>query len=153
MNAAVALPVAACWHAICALEDILPGERRGGAGRGKEVAVFRVRDAVFAIGNHDPASDANVLARGIVGDIGGEIVVASPMYKQHFSLITGRCLEEPRFAVPAYMVQAPRRADLGAGEARAAASPGRKPRLVVIGNGMAAMRAVEELLGLAPQGL
>jgi len=60
--------------------------------------VFRVRDAVFAIGNYDPASDANVLSRGIVGDIGGEIVVASPIYKQHFSLITGRCLEEPRFA-------------------------------------------------------
>ncbi len=29
---------------------------------------------------------------------------------------------------------------------------GRKPRLVVIGNGMAAVRAIEELRGLAPQG-
>ena len=155
MNAVVALPEAAswhsAWHSVCALEDILPDSGAAALVGGEEVAVFRVRDAVFAIGNHDPASDANVLARGIVGDIGGEIVVASPMYKQHFSLITGRCLEEPRFTVPAYMTQ------IRNGQIWVRAKPalqrhsGRKPRLVVIGNGMAAIRAVEELRGLAPQ--
>jgi NAD(P)H-dependent nitrite reductase small subunit len=151
MNAAVALPAAACWHPVCALADILPESGAAALVDGEEVAVFRVRDAVFAIGNYDPASDANVLARGIVGDIGGDIVVASPIYKQHFSLVTGRCLEEPRFAVPAYMVQ------VRNGQIWVRAKPvlqrhsGRKPRLVVIGNGMAAIRAVEELRGLAPQ--
>jgi NAD(P)H-dependent nitrite reductase small subunit len=152
MSAAVALPIAAPWHAICALEDILPESGAAALVDGKEIAVFRAGDAVFAIGNHDPASDANVLSRGIVGDIGGEIVVASPIYKQHFSLITGRCLEEPRFAVPAYM------AEVRNGRIWVRAKPvlqrhqGRKPRLVVIGNGMAAVRAIEELRGLAPQG-
>jgi NAD(P)H-dependent nitrite reductase small subunit len=152
MSAAVALPIAAPWHAICALEDILPESGAAALVDGKEIAVFRVGDAVFAIGNHDPASDANVLSRGIVGDIGGEIVVASPIYKQHFNLITGRCLEEPRFAVPAYM------AEVRDGRIWVRAKPllqrhsGRKPRLVVIGNGMAAVRAIEELRGLAPQG-
>jgi nitrite reductase (NADH) small subunit len=63
MSAAVALPVAACWHAICALEDILPESGAAALVEGQEVALFRVRDAVFAIGNYDPASDANVLAR------------------------------------------------------------------------------------------
>lgn len=151
MSAVVALPVAACWHRICALQDILPESGAAALVDGEEVAVFRVRDAVFAIGNYDPASDANVLARGIVGDIGGEIVVASPIYKQHFSLITGRCLEEPRFAVPAYM------AEVRDGEIWVRAKPvpqrlsARKPHLVVIGDGMAAIRAVEELLGLAPK--
>jgi NAD(P)H-dependent nitrite reductase small subunit len=151
MNAVVALPVAARWHSICALEDILPESGTAALLDGEEIAVFRVRDAVFGIGNYDPASAANVLARGIVGDIGGEIVVASPIYKQHFSLITGRCLEEPRFAVPAYI------AEVRNGQIWVRAKPvlqrhsGRKPRLVVIGNGMAAIRAVEELLGLAPQ--
>lgn len=150
MNAAVALPLAARWHPICALDDILPESGAAALVDGKEIAVFRVRDAVFAIGNHDPASGANVLARGIVGDIGGEIVVASPIYKQHFSLITGRCLEEPRFSVPAYM------AEVRNGQIWVRAKPllqrhsGRKPRLVVVGNGMAAIRAVDELLGLAP---
>ena len=52
-----------------------------------------------------PASGANVLSRGIVGDLGGEIVVASPIYKQHFSLVTGRCLEEPELSVPAYLAR------------------------------------------------
>jgi NAD(P)H-dependent nitrite reductase small subunit len=152
MSAAAALPIAAPWHAICALEDILPESGAAALVDGKEIAVFRVGDAVFAIGNHDPASDANVLSRGIVGDIGGEIVVASPIYKQHFSLITGRCLEEPRFAVPAYM------AEVRDGRIWVRAKPllqrhsGRKPRLVVIGNGMAAVRAIQELRGLAPQG-
>jgi assimilatory nitrate reductase catalytic subunit len=47
----------------------------------------------------------NVLSRGIVGDLGGELVVASPLYKQHFSLITGRCLEEPEHAVPVYLAR------------------------------------------------
>src|ERR1700730_11883900 len=151
MSTAAQLPIAASWHAICALEDILPESGAAALVDGKEVAVFRVRDAVFAIGNHDPASDANVLSRGIVGDIGGEVVVASPIYKQHFNLITGRCLEEPRFAVPAYM------AEVRNGQIWVRAKPvlqrhsGRKPRLVVVGNGMAAVRAIEELRGLAPQ--
>src|SRR5258708_13508282 len=90
------------------------------------------------------------MSRGIVGDIGGEVVVASPIYKQHFSLITGRCLEEPRFAVPAYM------AEVRNGQIWVRAKPvlqrqsGRKPRLVVVGNGMAAVRAIEEFRGLSP---
>ena len=85
------------WHPICALEDISAGQRRVRAGRRQaDRGLPRAATRVYAIGNHDPASGANVLARGIVGDIGGELVVASPIYKQHFSLITGRCLEEPR---------------------------------------------------------
>src|SRR3979490_3094876 len=135
MNAAGAPALAASWHAICALEDIVPESGAAALVDGKEVAVFRVRDAVFAIGNYDPASDANVLSRGIGGDIGGEMWVAAPIYKQHFSLITGRCLEEPRFAVPAYM------AEVRNGQIWVRAKPGlqrhqgRNPRLVVIRNG------------------
>jgi nitrite reductase (NADH) large subunit len=35
---------------------------------------------------------AHVLSRGIVGELRGERVVASPLYKHHYSLATGRCL-------------------------------------------------------------
>jgi nitrite reductase (NADH) large subunit len=150
MNAAVALPLSAGWQAICALEDILPESGAAALVDGEEVAVFRVRDAVFAIGNYDPASDANVLARGIVGDIGGEIVVASPIYKQHFSLITGRCLEEPRFTVPAYLAQVRNGQIWVRARSVTQRRSGRKPRLVVIGNGIAAIRVIEELRVLAP---
>jgi NAD(P)H-dependent nitrite reductase small subunit len=151
MNAVVTLPVAASWHSVCALQDILPESGAAALIDGEEVAVFRVRDAVFAIGNRDPASDANVLARGIVGDIDGEIVVASPIYKQHFSLITGRCLEEPRFSVAAYMAEVRNEQIWVRTKPVPQRHLRRKPRLVVIGNGMAAVRAVEELQALAPQ--
>jgi len=114
------------------------------------VAVFRVRDAIHAIGNLDPASGAQVLARGIVGDAGGEPVVASPMYKQHFSLIDGRCLEEPQWSVPVHEARMLDGEVLVRASAPAARRAGRR-RLVVIGTGPAAMRTLEELLELAPQ--
>lgn len=151
MNAAGALRAAPSWHCVCALEDILPDSGAAAWVDGRALAVFRVRDAVFAIGNHDPISEANVMARGIVGDMGGEIVVASPMYKQHFSLVTGRCLEEPQFAVPAYMAQVRDGQIWVRAKPVLNRHPARIPRLLVIGNGVAAVRAVEELLELAPR--
>jgi nitrite reductase (NADH) large subunit len=142
---------AATWHPVCALEDILPDTGVAVLIDGMEIAVFRVRDAVFAIGNYDPTSHANVLSRGIVGDIGGEIVVASPIYKQHFSLVTGRCLEKPGFSVPVYLAQIRQGQIWVRTEPVVPRKPGHKPRLVVVGNGMAAVRAVEDLLQLAPE--
>jgi len=62
-------------------------------------------DAVWALHNVDPFSRASVLSRGIVGDLGGTPVVASPIFKQHFALGTGRCLEEPEVAVATYPVR------------------------------------------------
>ena len=81
---------------ICALVD------------GQQVAVFYLPEEqpqVYAIGNWDPIGKANVLSRGIVGDVQGKLVVASPLYKQHFDLITGQCVEQDDIAVPAYNVE------------------------------------------------
>src|SRR6185369_13878033 len=70
---------------------------------GEQVAVFRLDDdSVHAVGNLDPFSGANVLSRGIVGDLKGELVVASPVYKQHFSLRTGRCIEDASARIPVF---------------------------------------------------
>jgi nitrite reductase (NADH) small subunit len=86
--------LAAPWTPVCALEQILPDTGVAALVGGHQVAVFRLRDgSLFAIDNHDPCSGANVLARGIVGDVDGEPVVASPIHKQRFSLATGRCLD------------------------------------------------------------
>jgi nitrite reductase (NADH) small subunit len=71
------------------------------------VAVFYLPHrlpALFAISHTDPFSGANVLARGITGDLKGEPVVASPLYKQHFSLVTGQCLEDETVSVKTYPV-------------------------------------------------
>jgi assimilatory nitrate reductase catalytic subunit len=88
---------------VCALEDIVPNSGVAALVDGEQVAVFRLEDdSVHAIGNQDPFSRANVLSRGIVGDLRDELVVASPVYKQHFSLRSGRCLEDAAARVPVY---------------------------------------------------
>lgn len=61
---------------------------------GRQVALFKVDGAVYALDNYDPFSEAFVLSRGIVGDLQGQLVIASPIYKQHFNLETGACLED-----------------------------------------------------------
>lgn len=87
---------------VCRLDDILPDAGACALVGGEQVAVFRVGEKIFAIGNRDPFSGANVLSRGIVGDLNGELVVASPVYKQHFSLLDGRCIEDASVSVPVY---------------------------------------------------
>ena len=95
------------WTRVCALDDISPSMGVCALLGGRQVAVFRLPDdRLFAIDNHDPNSGANVLSRGIVGDLGGELVVASPMYKHHYNLSTGECLEDAQTPVATYAVKA-----------------------------------------------
>jgi len=142
---------AAPWHPVCTLEDILPDAGVCADIAGRQIAVFRVDDVLYAIDNFDPASGANVLSRGLVGDLGGELVVASPIYKHHYSLTTGRCLEEPQHSVGTYPARLDGMTVYVQAGARQAARGKSKRRLVVIGNGMAGMRTVEELLKFAPE--
>ena len=94
------------WVAVCKLNDIVPNMGVCALVDGRQVAVFRLNDnSVYAIDNRDPFSRANVLSRGIVGDLKGELVVASPVYKQHFSLATGQCLEDPGVRVAVFPVR------------------------------------------------
>ena len=91
------------WITVCKLDDIVPNTGVCALVGGRQVAVFRLDDdSVYAMSNHDPFSRANVLSRGIVGDLKGELVVASPVYKQHFSLVSGQCLEDPQVRVAVY---------------------------------------------------
>lgn len=94
------------WTTICTVDHI-PSETGVAAWvHGQQVAVFKLADgAVHAVDNLDPASGANVLSRGIVGDRSGRPVVASPVYKQRFDLINGRCLDDPSLAVRVWAVR------------------------------------------------
>lgn len=100
------------WHAICHLDEIWPDTGVCALVDGRQIAVFRLRpdethgERLFAIDNRDPKSGANVLSRGLVGNLGGRLVVASPIYKQHYDLATGECLEEPELPVRSYPVRA-----------------------------------------------
>ena len=99
-------PPAPDWVAVCRLEDIVPNTGVCALVGGRQIAVFRLDDdCVHALHNYDPFSRANVMSRGIVGDVKGELVVASPVYKQHFSLISGQCLEDPDVRIPVVAVR------------------------------------------------
>ena len=104
--------VATTWLTVCRLDDLarergaaaLVPDEVGGAPVLTQVALFRLLDdRVLAVQQHDPFSDAHVLARGIVGTrrVDGQDVptVASPMHKQVFDLRTGVCLD-PAGKVP-----------------------------------------------------
>lgn len=96
------------WQAVCSKRDLVPDSGIAVWTEQGPVAVFYVPElepGLFALGHYDPIGRANVLARGIVGDIKGEPVVASPLYKQHYSLHTGQCLEDEQARVPVYPVR------------------------------------------------
>jgi len=94
------------WHLVCALEDIWPNMGVCALLEGRQVAIFRLQDnQLYAMDNYDPHSDANVLSRGIVGDLGGERVVASPIYKHHYQLRTGVCIEDASISLKTYPVE------------------------------------------------
>lgn len=94
------------WEPVCRLDDLLTGSGAAALVNGQPLAIFRVKgERLFALGNVDPFSDASVLSRGIVGDIDGELVVASPLYKQHFRLVDGVCVEDTGISVPSYAVE------------------------------------------------
>ena len=94
------------WTAVCAL-DLLAVDRGAAAlVDGHQVAIFRLASGdVYAIDHRDPFSDANVLARGLVGTRGDVPTVASPVYKQVFDLTTGRCLDDETVAVKSWPVR------------------------------------------------
>ena len=73
---------------------------------GGSAALFLLHDgSVHAVGNLDPFYGAPVICHGIVGDRSGAPTVASPLGKQVFCLRTGRCLDVPGVALPAFDVR------------------------------------------------
>lgn len=96
-----------CWDVVCTVEDLVADSGVAVWTADGPVAVFYLPHrlpALFAISHTDPFTGTNVLARGITGDLDGEPVVASPLYKQHFSLRSGRCLEDDGARVKVYPV-------------------------------------------------
>ena len=95
------------WIDVCSLDAIAPDTGVCALVAGEQVAIFRVgnKDEVYALSNYDPFSKAFVLSRGIVGDRGGILKVASPIYKQNFNLITGQCLDDETVKIPTWTVR------------------------------------------------
>lgn len=101
----VAAQASLAWTPVCAIDDIVPDTGVCALVGQSHVAVFRVEHGapgIYAIENYDPASQASVLSRGVIGSVGERVVVASPIYKHHFDLRTGECLEAPDKSVHAF---------------------------------------------------
>ena len=93
------------WVDVCALDEIVPETGVCALLRGRQIAVVRARESIYAVDNYDPFSDAYVISRGIVGDKGGVPKIASPIYKQSFDLRTGICLDDPSVSIAVYTVR------------------------------------------------
>lgn len=84
------------WISVCD-ENALPLDRGVAAWVGERaVAIFNLGEGgLFALDNIDPASGVSLLSRGLICDIQGHLCVASPLYKQHYRLVDGLCVEDP----------------------------------------------------------
>lgn len=96
------------WTTIGRRPDLIPGAGVGARYGDRQIALFwlpELYDLIYAVDNYCPVSRVNIIARGIVGDVEGEPVVASPLYKKHFSLHDGRCLEQPEHQLETWAVR------------------------------------------------
>lgn len=87
------------WRHACDRQDLVANSGVVALVDDMQVALFYLPDAagqsLYAVSNRDPKSGANVIGRGLVGHLGGDLVVASPLYKQHFRLADGSCVQYP----------------------------------------------------------
>jgi len=92
-------PESRVWRAVCGREDLVLNSGVVALVGNTQVALFYVASIsgtpqLFAVDNRDPVSGVNVIGRGLIGSLGGDLVVASPLYKQHYRLENGTCLED-----------------------------------------------------------
>ena len=95
------------WNDICSEHDLQPDSGVCALVDGQQIAIFYLpkEDAIYALDNYDPFGKAHVLSRGLIGDIKGVPMVASPLYKQHFDLATGQCFEDETVKIASFEIR------------------------------------------------
>ena len=95
------------WTEICQFDDLTANTGICALFEDEHVAIFYCQrtDQLYAVSNIDPIANASVLSRGIMASLQGDMYVASPLYKQHFNLQTGECLEAPEYQLKVYGVR------------------------------------------------
>lgn len=104
------------WRTVCTSEDLIDNSGvcvllNEDTENEQQVALFYVtvnggtEKKLYAVSNYDPIGKANVMYRGIIGYLGGRYVIASPLYKQHFDLETGKCVEDENAALTTYDIR------------------------------------------------
>ena len=70
------------WQAVCHAADLVADSGVVVWLDGAQVALFYLpglEQSLYAVDNRDPRSGANIIGRGIVGSLQGELVVAAPL--------------------------------------------------------------------------
>lgn len=98
------------WLNVCKLQDLVVNSGVCALIDNTQIAIFALTDSannmrLYACDNYDPIGKANVLSRGILCSVAGEVCICSPLYKQHFSLVDGRCLEDANISIAVYQTQ------------------------------------------------
>lgn len=92
----------ALWQTLCDTQDLVANSGVAAllpspcGTQAIQVALFWLPalNKVYAVENYDPLSDTFLNARGLIGDLGGEPILATPLYKNHYRLTDGVCLED-----------------------------------------------------------
>ncbi|QFT56256.1 nitrite reductase small subunit NirD [Microbulbifer sp. THAF38] len=93
---------------VCALWGDTSSEKAGNTFRSekkKGIALFFLPGQdrqLYAVDNWDPIAQAGVISRGIIAELEGELTIASPLYKHHFRLEDGVCMEDANIQLATY---------------------------------------------------
>ncbi len=87
---------------VCSTDDLVKNSGVAALINDTQVALFYINDEVYALNNYDPIGKANVMSRGLIGDLKGEFMVAAPLQKQHYNLKTGECMDVEGVSIPTY---------------------------------------------------
>ena len=106
-SAASTTVATAVWEKACAVDELEPSWGEALLLRMKQIALFVISpQEIYAVNHQDPATDAFVMARGIVGSkaVADEHrpTVASPLLKQVYDLGTGECFTDPTLFLQTY---------------------------------------------------
>lgn len=97
---------------VCAVSDLIINSGVCALIDERQVAIFAIQTpsseqkeetlSVYALSNWDPIGKANVMYRGLLGSMQQQPMICSPLYKQHYSLLTGQCFEDESVHLDVY---------------------------------------------------
>lgn len=105
-SSAEVLPVTGNAVEVCALAQLESAMAVAARVDGVQIALVRLPDdTVYAVDHRDPRTGSCTVARGIVGSKQGEPTIATPLYKEVYSLVTGMCLSNPDYRLVTHPVE------------------------------------------------
>ena len=96
----------ATWVKVCDAGELVVGIGVSALVRGKQVALFKTGERELrAVGNRDPYSGTQTMARGLVLQRDGRTLLAAPTGRELFDLETGVCVDDPMTRLALYPVR------------------------------------------------